>query len=711
MRSLARKLTILFPLGLAAACNAITGAEEAQLRVDDAGSDALGGQDTSSGGVDSSAADTNTPADSGADTNVGPTDAADAADGGCPANQILCNGACIPSDKTNCGKCGHDCTVLPHVSGPVTCQGATCVVPASSCVTGYAHCSTSGDDGCEVDITKPANCGSCTTACGTSAPICQAGAGTYTCVTGCSGATPDLCTGTCTNKQTDANNCNACGTVCPAVTHANPTCAAGVCGFACNSGYHTCGAACADNTSINSCGSSCTACTPPANSTATCDGTNCGFTCGTGYHACGAACADNTSINSCGASCTPCTPPANGTATCNGTSCAFNCNAGYHACGTSCADNTSINSCGASCTACTPPANASATCNGTSCAFTCNATYNLCNGACVNYQTDANNCNACGRSCLGGTCVGGVCQPLLYVPASAISNLKDFSTDGTILAWSDNGDNTIDSVSSAGSAKTVVATGVGTNIRGITMSPSGNGSINWLVYDGAASTQPYHGTAGSASSGAMAGGTLNSYTNGAVYNPNGSTYYTILVTATLLQPYSCPSTGQCTAMGASVSASSSSFDIAFGGGYLVWADYTHANLLQTYTASPYTLITSTPPGTFVTLGRVAADGAYAYGRQDNSGPNIMHRSALASTAVSTVGAVGSWGNGFCSDGTYLYYSGNAGNTAGSDVVYMPVAGSTQTTLAAGVNPSSGIKCAGGAVWYAAAGGIYKLRTP
>jgi hypothetical protein len=91
-------------------------------------------------------------------------------------------------------------------------------VPVTSCFAGYAHCSSVLDDGCETDVTKPARCGNCSTACPSAAPVCTGNATdagtTYSCATGCSGTSPTLCTGTCTNLMTDPNNCGACATPC-----------------------------------------------------------------------------------------------------------------------------------------------------------------------------------------------------------------------------------------------------------------------------------------------------------------------------------------------------------------------------------------------------------------------------------------------------------------------------------------------------------------
>ncbi|HXN31786.1 MAG TPA: hypothetical protein VN894_07995, partial [Polyangiaceae bacterium] len=75
-------------------------------------------------------------------------------DAGCLASDLSCSGACVPNDVRNCGFCGHDCTALPHVSGPVTClptSGACSFLP-SSCAPGWTHCAANADLGCETDL-------------------------------------------------------------------------------------------------------------------------------------------------------------------------------------------------------------------------------------------------------------------------------------------------------------------------------------------------------------------------------------------------------------------------------------------------------------------------------------------------------------------------------------------------------------------------------
>jgi hypothetical protein len=268
------------------------------------------------------------------------------------------------TDPHNCGACGHDCTALPHVMGAATCGAAgQCVFPLTACAAGWTHCSGNADQGCETDISKVANCGGCGNACLPAMPVCSGSAGTYACTTGCSGATPTLCTSTstCVDTATDPGNCATCGNACPGVTHGQPTCVGSQCSVSCNTSYTNCSGACVDVTS---------------------DDSNCA--------ACGKACT--------------------GGAHCSGSTC--QCTGGTHLCGSSCVANDN-SACGPSCVACPgqAPTGGSSTCNGTTCVPSCAvSTDAVCSNVCVD-ETVNGNCGACGTTCTGTTpdCVGGSC--------------------------------------------------------------------------------------------------------------------------------------------------------------------------------------------------------------------------------------------------------------------------------------------------------------
>lgn len=125
--------------------------------------------------------------------------------------------------------------------------------------------------------------------------------------------------------------------------------------------------------------------------------------------------------------CTPCQPATNATSACRAGACSFDCNAGFSDCDgdpkTGCeartADSaTNCGSCGNTCgsanTATAPK------CEEGKCVFACHVGFAHCgakddSGCDTNLQTSADNCGACGHSCLGGECVSGKCQPFKLV--------------------------------------------------------------------------------------------------------------------------------------------------------------------------------------------------------------------------------------------------------------------------------------------------------
>ena len=158
------------------------------------------------------------------------------------------------------------------------------------------------------------------------------------------------CSQGCTNVQTDAQNCGACGKVCGT----GQTCSAGVC--ACGTGLLSCGGSCvsSNNTNCGACGTTCS-------STQVCSNNACSSSCASGTTACsGGACANlQTDNGNCGT------------------------------CGTVCSG-------GSTCTsgACT-------------CAV---AGQQLCNSACTDTTSNTSNCGSCGHACTTGqTCTNSVC--------------------------------------------------------------------------------------------------------------------------------------------------------------------------------------------------------------------------------------------------------------------------------------------------------------
>ncbi len=419
------------------------------------------GGDGSSSGVDSGHHDSG-PTDSGL--------AGDGNDGGCPSTEQACNGVCVPKDDpAHCGSCTHDCNALPNVTGSTTCSAGVCDVPATSCAPGYLHCSSKPDDGCEVTI-GPANCGTCGTVCPAADPVCTGGAGSYGCGTSCSGATPDYCPSsmTCTNFQTDPQNCNGCANACPTVPNGSATCSMGACGFTCSVGFHVCGNSCANSTSPGSCGTSCTPCVVP-NASAGCNtsGQCTVGTCTPGYADCNMNPADgcevntNTDPNNCSGCGLKCVLP-NAAPACVGGACAIgSCNPGYADCNMvptdGCEVNTSTdpNNCGTCGFQCT----GGETCVSGKCV--CGGGTTFCGTSCVNLQTDSNNCGACGQVCAGTSCNAGYCVPVVLASGAQVSAPYDIATDGGYVFWTNYANpGTVGSVSGSGGGYLAIATNV-----------------------------------------------------------------------------------------------------------------------------------------------------------------------------------------------------------------------------------------------------------
>ena len=115
------------------------------------------------------------------------------------------------------------------------------------------------------------------------------------------------CGSTCSNPQTDPQNCGACGTVCTG----GQVCSQGACALSCGGGTTMCNKLCVD-TKIDP--ANCGGCSQPCSAGEACSGGKCGSQCGAGLTACGTdagatACIDTSSDNSncggCGKVCGP----------------------------------------------------------------------------------------------------------------------------------------------------------------------------------------------------------------------------------------------------------------------------------------------------------------------------------------------------------------------------------------------------------------------
>jgi hypothetical protein len=146
--------------------------------------------------------------------------------------------------NTNCSTCNDACqTTNAHVTQNV-CTGTPPTAACSpTCQPGFKSCDGNPSNGCETDITTPANCGACFAAC--SLP----NASTYQCVSGgCQVATCKAGFANCDSSQTngceqatssDINNCGNCDVKCSS-NHGTPSCSNGACSTACQAGWGDC---------------------------------------------------------------------------------------------------------------------------------------------------------------------------------------------------------------------------------------------------------------------------------------------------------------------------------------------------------------------------------------------------------------------------------------------------------------------------------------
>src|SRR5262249_47370939 len=115
-----------------------------------------------------------------------------------------------PPDLRPDGSPACDCSHLPHVRPRATlgCIGisAVCDVQPSDCEMGFAHCMVTPNVGCESDLTRLENCGSCGNRCGENIACVVDATGPHCSNSPCSG-TDMLCGGVCVDFGFDQDNC------------------------------------------------------------------------------------------------------------------------------------------------------------------------------------------------------------------------------------------------------------------------------------------------------------------------------------------------------------------------------------------------------------------------------------------------------------------------------------------------------------------------
>jgi len=396
-----------------------------------------------------------------------------------PQNGCEVNGA---TSLTDCGACGNRCVAGPNQT--VACVAGTCT---PTCSPGFAHCSANAADGCEVHTAVDLqNCGGCGAACGPLAnavPACKAGVCTVSrCMAPFLDCDATASNGCEVNPDDDVAHCGGCGTACQPVANGTAACVAGKCGVGgCSAGFGDCDVLAANGceanvtTDLANCGVCGNACVG-AGSVQACSNSVCTVvSCDVGKSDCNKVAADGceaataTDPANCGACGTVCAVPANASASCAAGVCGIGkCVLGFLDCDKSpvngCEANklTDLQNCGVCGHACVDQPNATATCKGGTCAIAaCSPNFSDCDKlandgcevaqpCCAKFDSDPNNCGACGNVCPKNTpyCIQAVCgnttHSISVLSPDAVSDANAAMGDASVWHSQDMGPMTYD---------------------------------------------------------------------------------------------------------------------------------------------------------------------------------------------------------------------------------------------------------------------------
>lgn len=359
----------------------------------------------------------------------------------------------LNTNLNHCGSCtdpGSDCPDSP-AHGTSRCSTGACVI---DCDPGYADCDGEASTGCEANLNDPDTCGSCLTACSVSQPYCQGSvAEGFSCVLTC--ATGELCGSSCVDTTTSAQNCSACGTVCPSGANSQPRCSSSTCSITCAVGFDDCdgipSTGCEQNVRLpDHCGSCTNVCNLPHVSEYSCETGSCAISqCAPGFADCDGRSDNGCEINiltntsncgGCGAAHACVTGQPHADTTCVMGMCQLACNPGYADCGpapgceSALSAPTSCGGCGMG-HVCTTDLVCQASMAGSySCVAACSggSTVHLCDASCVDTATDPANCNGCDMMCPARphavpTCSGSACS---FSCAMNYGNCNSMVSDG-----------------------------------------------------------------------------------------------------------------------------------------------------------------------------------------------------------------------------------------------------------------------------------------
>ena len=325
----------------------------------------------------------------------------------CPEGETRCSNVCVnpQTDATNCGRCGTTCTATQ------ACVDGSCTAAGTACPDGQSRCGAT----CVNTATDVFNCGTCGQLC-TLVEDCVNGqcraidepdepdveeAEDPACATG-----QTRCGTTCTDLQTDIDNCGECEVTCGT----DETCEGGACLAAppvpCQPGQVRCDGVCKDALpNFGSQGISCPgggaaptecpadqvlcngACFPEG----ACQPTDCAPGWGYCYGVCRDFQNDPGACGGCGKACT-------GNGYCAGGMCTY-CSSSLTACGAECVDiKTDLNNCGGCGNLCGTQC-INGQCTGVGPTPGCAPGAVLCGDRCLDLSRDFNNCGACGNQC------------------------------------------------------------------------------------------------------------------------------------------------------------------------------------------------------------------------------------------------------------------------------------------------------------------------